>query len=51
MGPWFHVMDQFRMVKLKIELISRDESAAPATGSSKRYYDRQTQIINKVFKN
>jgi len=50
MGPWFHVMDQFRLVKLKIELISRDESASPATGSSKRYYDRQQKIINKVFK-
>ena len=34
-----------------LTLISRDESAAPATGSSKRYHDRQTQIINKVFKN
>tara|TARA_Y100001968_G_scaffold309136_1_gene328639 strand:- start:588 stop:3308 length:2721 start_codon:yes stop_codon:yes gene_type:complete len=50
MGPWFHVMDQFRLVKLKIELISREESASPASGSSQRYYDRQQKIINKVFK-
>ena len=50
MGPWFHVMDQFRLVKLKIELISREESASPASGSSKRYYERQQKIINKVFK-
>ena len=50
MGPWFHVMDQFRLVKLKIELISREESASPASGSNQRYYDRQQKIINKVFK-
>jgi len=50
MGAWFHVMDQFRLVKLKIELISRDESASPASGSSKRYFERQARIINKVFK-
>jgi len=50
MGPWFHVMDQFRLVKLKIELISREESASPASGSGQRYYDRQQKIINKVFK-
>ena len=51
MGPWFHVMDHFRSVKLKIELISREESASPATGSSKRYNERQQKIINSVFKN
>ena len=51
MGAWFHVMDQFRLVKLKIELISRGESASPASGSSKRYFERQARIINKVFKN
>ena len=50
MGAWFHVMDQFRSVKLKIELISREDSASPASGSSKRYYERQQKIINKVFK-
>ncbi len=50
MGPWFHIMDQFRLVKLKLELISREESASPASGSSKRYYDRQQKIINQVFK-
>ena len=50
MGPWFHVMDHFRLVKLKIELISRDESASPASGSSKRYLERQQRIINTVFK-
>ncbi len=50
MGPWFHVMEHFRLVKLKIELISRDESASPATGSSKRYHERQQKIINSVFK-
>ncbi|MBF26049.1 MAG: 2-oxoglutarate dehydrogenase E1 component [Flavobacteriales bacterium] len=50
MGAWFHVMDQFRLVKLKIELISRDESASPASGSAKKYFERQEQIINTVFK-
>ncbi|MAQ31239.1 MAG: 2-oxoglutarate dehydrogenase E1 component [Flavobacteriales bacterium] len=50
MGPWFHVMDHFRSVKLKIELISREESASPASGSSQRYYERQQKIINEVFK-
>ena len=49
MGPWFHVMDHFRSVKLKIELISREESASPASGSSKRYHERQEKIINRVF--
>ena len=50
MGPWFHVMDHFRSLKLKIELISREESASPASGSSSRYHERQEKIINKVFK-
>ena len=50
MGPWFHVMDHFRLVKLKIELISREESASPASGSSQRYYERQQKIINTVFR-
>ena len=50
MGPWFHVMDHFRAVKLKIKLISREESASPASGSSQRYYERQQKIINEVFK-
>ena len=49
MGPWFHVMDHFRAVKLKIKLISREESASPASGSSQRYYERQQKIINEVF--
>ena len=49
MGPWFHVSDHFRSVKLKIELISRDDSASPASGSSQRYNERQNKIINKVF--
>ena len=49
MGPWFHVCDHFRSVKLKIELISREESASPASGSSQRYNERQNTIINKVF--
>ena len=49
MGPWFHVSDHFRSVKLKIELISRDVSASPASGSSQRYNERQNKIINKVF--
>ena len=50
MGLWFHVMDHFRAVKLKIKLISREESASPASGSSQRYYERQQKIINEVFK-
>jgi len=51
MGPWFHVMDHFRLVKLKIELISREKSATPASGSFKKFNQRQQEIINKVFKN
>lgn len=51
MGPWFHVMDHFRVVKLKIELISREKSATPASGSFKKFNQRQQEIINKVFKN
>jgi len=49
MGPWFHVNDKFRAVRPNIELISREESASPASGSSKRYIERQKTIINKVF--
>ena len=36
-------------VQLKIELISREESASPASGSYKRYNERQETIINRVF--
>ena len=50
MGPWFHIMDHFRAVKLQIELISREESASPASGSYKRYHERQEKIINSIFK-
>lgn len=49
MGPWFHVNDKFRAVRPNIELISREESASPASGSTKRYIERQKTIINKVF--
>ena len=49
MGPWCHVREHFRLVKLKIELISREESASPASGSHKRYNQRQQKIINRVF--
>jgi 2-oxoglutarate dehydrogenase E1 component len=49
MGPWLHIREHFRYVKLKIELISREESASPASGSYKRYNERQEKIINRVF--
>ena len=50
MGPWFHVMDHFRMMGLSLELISREESASPASGSFNRFNQRQKSIIEKVFK-
>ena len=49
MGPWLHIREHFRYVQLKIELISREESASPASGSYKRYNERQETIINRVF--
>jgi len=49
MGPWVHIREHFRYVQLKIELISREESASPASGSYKRYNERQETIINRVF--
>lgn len=49
MGAWTHMLRHFRDVKL--DVISRHASAAPASGSSKRAAKRQQEIIEKTFTN
>ena len=47
MGAWSFVN---RMCNdIKFHLISRNESASPASGSYKTYFDRQVKLINEVF--
>ena len=47
MGAWSYILRAFREVKL--ELVSRTESASPATGSSKRHTRTQKELVDKVF--
>ncbi|MFB6307117.1 MAG: 2-oxoglutarate dehydrogenase E1 component, partial [Flavobacteriales bacterium] len=47
MGAWPFLLREFDEVKLT--RISRDASASPASGSPKKFQDRQNYIINKVF--
>jgi 2-oxoglutarate dehydrogenase E1 component len=47
MGAWSYLLRVFKEVKLK--LISREESASPATGSHKQHEKEQKAIIEKVF--
>ncbi len=48
MGAWTFMLRKLRHIPF--ELISRPESAAPASGSPARAAKRQEAIINKVFK-
>ncbi len=47
MGAWSYILMQFR--NLPWELISPRRSAAPASGSYKRWADNQQKIIEQVF--
>jgi len=48
MGAWTFIMSELRTVN--IDVISREASAATATGSSKTSTAEQNELINKVFK-
>jgi 2-oxoglutarate dehydrogenase E1 component len=47
MGAWSYLLRVFREVQLK--LISRGESASPATGSPKQSTKEQQSILARVF--
>lgn len=47
MGAWSYMLRVFRDVQL--EVVSRTESASPATGSSKRHARTQKELVEKVF--
>lgn len=48
MGAWTYIFHELR--ELDIQVISRNPSAATASGSSKKSNIQQQEIINKVFK-
>tara|TARA_B100000614_G_scaffold257567_1_gene278072 strand:+ start:1139 stop:3835 length:2697 start_codon:yes stop_codon:yes gene_type:complete len=48
MGPWTYILSNLNDVGIK--LISRESSAATASGSSKDSALKQKEILNKVFK-
>ena len=48
MGAWTFILSELR--DLNIQVISRTASAATASGSSKRSFAQQKEIIDKVFK-
>ena len=47
MGAWAYMLRTLRKIDLK--LISRKESASPATGSSKTHAKQQKEIIDRAF--
>jgi 2-oxoglutarate dehydrogenase E1 component len=47
MGAWSYVLRVFREVNLKV--ISRRESASPATGSHQTHEKEQKGIVDAVF--
>ena len=49
MGAWTFILTKLR--KYNIQLISREESAATASGSTKDSQQKQQLIIDKVFNN
>jgi 2-oxoglutarate dehydrogenase E1 component len=49
MGAWSYIFSELH--PLEIKLVSRDSSAATASGSSKKSAAQQKEIIDKVFKN
>ena len=48
MGAWTFILSELR--NFDIEIIARKASAATASGSSKKSYLKQQEIIDKVFK-
>ena len=48
MGAWTFILSELR--KFDVEIIARNASAATATGSSKKSFLQQEEIIDKVFK-
>ncbi|MFB6257429.1 MAG: 2-oxoglutarate dehydrogenase E1 component [Flavobacteriales bacterium] len=49
MGPWGFLLREV-VPEVPMERISRESSASPASGSPKRFEDRQKRIIEEVFK-
>ncbi len=48
MGAWGYILTYFK--EYNMSLISRGESAATASGSSRNFTIKQEKIINDVFK-
>ena len=48
MGAWSFVLQNLGKI-IPIKLVSRRLSAAPASGSSKKFNKRQELILNKIF--
>ena len=48
MGAWSFVLQNLGKL-IAIKLVSRRSSAAPASGSSKKFSKRQELILNKIF--
>lgn len=47
MGPWPYI--SYTLKSVPFEIISRDESASPASGSYSNFIKTQKEIIEKVF--
>ena len=47
MGPWTYILKSHRNINW--HLVSRHESASPATGSSKRHMQRFNELFNNLF--
>ncbi len=49
MGAWFLIRDRFEKMGYKLRLISRKESASPATGSELIHKEEQEEILNRTM--
>ena len=49
MGAWYFIRDRFAKMEKQIRVLSRKESASPATGQGKLHNKEQEDIMNQVW--
>src|SRR5699024_8757016 len=49
MGAWPYICRKLRRTRMPLDVISRKESASPATGYQKQHISQQLAIVEKAF--
>jgi 2-oxoglutarate dehydrogenase complex dehydrogenase (E1) component-like enzyme len=49
MGAWIHVFSKLQHHGKKVDLVSREESGSPATGSKAIHKQEQDQLLEEAF--